>query len=144
MSTYKKITKTYKFRKSNDINSLNETIIDVANLTFIINLNKTKANSYLDFMVGCKEIKKADTTNIITSRKIKNNYLIIEISMSSNQSSYAKSLCDILIEYNIDFIAIDELFPHENSYLLKRNDCPNTKIWAVKIFTPTTSKVIVS
>lgn len=144
MSTPKKITKTYKYFKLIDPDNITKHTIAVANLSFIINLKKTNASSYLNFMVACMRIKKDDTNKIITSRKIKNNYLIIEISMSSNQSSYAKSLCDILIEYNIDFIAIDELFPHENSYLLKRNDCPNTKIWAVKIFTPTTSKVIVS
>jgi hypothetical protein len=144
MNPNRKITKTYKFKKIIDVNSVAKTTIDATNLTFIINLNKTKASDYLDFMEACKKLNKEDEFKIISSKKYKNNYLTIQILNNNKQHYFADKLCNILIETNIDFIAIDELFPKENKYILKRQDCLNTKDWVIaKIFTPATSQVIV-
>ena len=145
MNPNKKITKTYKFKKIIDVISVAKTTNDETNLTFIINLKKTKAKAYLNFMEACKKLNKEDEFKIISSRKYRNNYLTIQILNNNKQHYFADKLCNILIETNIDFIAIDELFPKENKYILKRQDCPNTKKWVFnKIFTPATSQIIVS
>ena len=124
--------------------AINHTI-DLKDLTFVINLKKSSATSYLDFMRACRKIKKEDKTKIITSRKIKNDFLIIEIEYSPVQEYYARQLSISLVETNIDFVAIDELFPNDNHYLLKRIDCPNTKEWVLdKVFTTETSQMIVA
>ena len=109
--------------------------IEIRNLTIIINLIKSSASSYLNFMEESKKIKILDTHKIITSSKINNQFLIIYVDNIPNENLIIKHLTDSLINNKIDFIAIDELFPNDNSALLNRKDCSNKKTWLkAKIF----------
>ena len=45
--------------------------IEIRNLTYIINLEKSSAKSYLEFMEDIRAIKENDYCNIISSEKFK-------------------------------------------------------------------------
>lgn len=107
-------------------------IINIKNLTVIINLNRTSAASYLNFIDATKKIKQEDHSKIISSSKQQNDYLIIYVDNKPTEFTLTKLLLKSLIENNIDFVAIDELFPDNNSHLLGRVDIPSSKDWVLK------------
>lgn len=107
-------------------------IINIKNLTVIINLNRTSAASYLNFIDETKKIKQEDHSKIISSSKQQNDYLIIYVDNKPTEFTLTKLLLKSLIENNIDFVAIDELFPDNNSHLLGRVDIPSSKDWVLK------------
>ena len=116
--------------------------IEIRNLTYIINLEKSSAKSYLEFMAESKTIKEDDNCNIISSERLKNQFLIIYIDAKPTQNIQIKKICDSLIKNKLDFIVIDELFPNENKYLLQREDCKSNAKWVKKVeFNDTTSKI---
>lgn len=116
--------------------------IEIRNLTYIINLEKSSAKSYLAFMAESKTIREKDNCNIISSERLKNQYLIIYIDAKPTQNIQIKKICDSLIKNKLDFIVIDELFPNENKYLLQRDDCKSNAEWVEKVeFNKTTSKI---
>lgn len=103
--------------------------IEIRNLTIVINLNKTTATSYLNFMISSKDIKTKDSCKIISSAKINNDFLVIYIDNKPTEILLTKQIIASLIINKVDFIAIDELFPKDNSLLLNRKDCPIDKKW---------------
>lgn len=104
-------------------------IIEIKHLTIVINLKNTSATSYLNFMGESKKIKQIDKCKIITSSKLNNNYLAIYVDNKPNEKILTKQIVESLLKNSIDFVAIDELFPNDNSLLLNRNDCPNSSSW---------------
>jgi uncharacterized protein YlbG (UPF0298 family) len=118
--------------------------IEIKNLTIVINLMKTSATSYLNFMDDSKKTKKLDSCKIITSSKINNNFLVIYIDNKPTEILLTKLVTDSLISNKIDFIAIDELFPDDNCALLNRKDCRNNSKWVTsRIFDVKTSLITV-
>ncbi len=103
--------------------------IEIKHLTIVINLKNTAAKSYLNFMDDSKKIKQLDKGKIITSSKIQNDFIIIYVDCKPTEILLTKKITDSLVKNNLDFIAIDELFPNDNSYLLNRIDCPNSSSW---------------
>lgn len=103
--------------------------IQIKHLTIVINLTNTSATSYLNFMDESKKIKQMDKCNIITSFKLNNNYLAIYVDNKPTEKILTKQIVESLLKNNIDFVAIDELFPDDNSLLLNRKDCPNSSSW---------------
>ena len=103
--------------------------IEIKHLTIVINLKNTTAKSYLNFMDDSKKIKQLDQGKIITSSKIQNDFIIIYVDCKPTEILLTKKITDSLVKNNLDFIAIDELFPNDNSYLLNRKDCPNSSSW---------------
>jgi predicted AAA+ superfamily ATPase len=107
--------------------------VQIRNLTFVINLNKSTAKSYLEFMNDSKMIKIIFKNKDISSIKFDNQYLIIFVDDLKNQPKGINEICNSLIKNKLHFIVIDELFPTENKYLLLREDCPNKATWVKKI-----------
>jgi uncharacterized protein YlbG (UPF0298 family) len=108
--------------------------IEIKNLTIVVNLMKTSASSYLNFMEDSKKTKKLDTCEIITFSKVSNNYLVIYIDNKPTEKLLTKLVIDSLISNKIDFIAIDELFPDDNTALLNKKDCLNNSKWVISRF----------
>lgn len=108
--------------------------IEIKNLTIVINLMKTSTTSYLNFMDDSKKTKKLDSCKIITSSKVNNNFLVIYIDNKPTEILLTKLIIDSLISNKIEFIAIDELFPDDNSALLYRKDCRNNSKWVKSRF----------
>lgn len=116
--------------------------VDIKNLTIVINLIKTSASSYLNFMDDTKIIKQVDKAKIISSSRIENHYLIIYIDSKPTEIILTKMIIESLINNKIDFIAIDELFPNDKITLINNIDCPYKKNWVTKrIFNAKTSQI---
>jgi len=116
--------------------------IEIKNLTIVANLMKTSASSYLNFIEESKKTKKLDSCKIITSSKVSNNYLVIYIDNKPTEKLLTTLVINSLISNKIDFIAIDELFPNDNTALLNRKDCRNNSKWVTSRFFDTKTSLI--
>ncbi|MDP3680073.1 MAG: hypothetical protein Q8R22_04500 [Flavobacterium sp.] len=106
--------------------------LQIRNLTFVINLNKSTAQSYLQFITDSKRIKSIFKNIDIQSLILDNQYCIIYVDDFKNQSIEINEICNSLLKNKLHFIAIDELFPTENKHLLFRDDCPAKASWVKK------------
>lgn len=103
--------------------------IEIRHLTIVINLKNSSATSYLNFMEESKIIRQIDKFKIITSSKVNNNYLVIYVDNKPTGIFLTTQIIESLIKNDLDFVAIDELFPDDNSLLLNRKDCQNSSSW---------------
>jgi hypothetical protein len=103
--------------------------INIKHITCVVNLKNTTASDYLKFEYELNKILYSEQGTAITFEVIANEYLVVYIFPSAADITISNKLKKALSVVNLDYVIIDELFPHDNSHFLKENGNPTSSSW---------------
>jgi hypothetical protein len=103
--------------------------INIKHITCVVNLKNTTASDYLTFEHELNKIFYSKEGKTITFEVLGNEYLVVYILPSAADVTISNKLKKAISVANLDYVIIDELFPHDNSHFLKENGNPTSSSW---------------
>lgn len=103
--------------------------IEIRDLTFVLNLKVNSAKNYLQFNKELKIIKTEDKTDCLSTSRLEDDFLMIYIKCSSINNIIINKILQSIKLCRIKAIAIDELFPENNEFILKTSKLPCDAKW---------------
>jgi hypothetical protein len=108
---------------------MHKNTINIKNITCVVNLQNTAASQYLNFKQTIKSNLPAGIDSNYEESCFDNKYLIFYFIPNALGKSIAIALQQIMQDYKMDYVIIDELFPLDNSLILEKKEVPITAKW---------------